>query len=241
MADDITEKFTEVSQKIASATSASGRKPESVHLVVVTKGQSVEKISTVIRAGAKELGENYPEETHRKISEMGDEKSLVRWYMIGHLQSRKIKYILPDFSMIQSIDGLDIARELSAKLQTVGKRMDALLEVNVSGEESKHGFAAWQESSWPALADTFALLQQEAQALHFVGLMTMPPYAEIAENSRPYFERCRKLCEFIHERNHAADFVQLSMGTSLDYAVAVAAGATYVRVGEAIMGARFYQ
>jgi uncharacterized pyridoxal phosphate-containing UPF0001 family protein len=155
------------------------------------------------------------------------------------LQSRKIKYILSDFSMIHSIDGIEIAAELSAKLASTDRRMDVLLEVNVSGEESKHGFEAWEKSDWTALADTFAALQMQAPNLHFVGLMTMPPYAQQAEDSRVYFEKCRHLCDFVRQHNQLEDFVQLSMGTSLDYEVAVMEGATFVRVGEAIMGPRF--
>lgn len=236
--EEIAEKYHEVSKRIAQAASKSGRSADSIQLLVVTKFQSNENIQAVIQAGARELGENYPEETHKKIAEMGTEVANVHWHMIGHLQSRKIKYVISDFSMIHSIDGNDIAVDLSEKLGAAGKHMDALFEVNVSGEESKHGYAAWNSEQWMALADNFAALQAQAPSLHFVGLMTMPPYAQKAEDSRVYFEKCRKLSDFIRQHNRTDEFRHLSMGTSLDYEVAIAEGATFVRVGEAIMGPR---
>jgi pyridoxal phosphate enzyme (YggS family) len=240
MAGEIRNKFIEVKQRVAEAARRSNRDSSAVKLVVVTKGQSAEKISNVIEAGAKFLGENYPEETRRKITEMGDLSQTVDWYMIGHLQGRKIKFIVDHFSMIHSIDGVEIARELNSKLQTAGKQLPALLEVNVSGEESKHGFSVWNEADWPSFSDQWLQLQSETKSLHYVGLMTMPPYAEVDENSRQYFLKCRKLLEFLQARSGQKSFDQISMGTSLDYEVAIEEGATFVRVGEAIMGERIY-
>jgi pyridoxal phosphate enzyme (YggS family) len=220
MASEIRERFIEVSRRIHAAGERAGRKTDSVKLVVVTKGQSVEKIVEVIAAGATCIGENYPEETH--------------------LQSRKIKYIVDDFSMIHSIDGLEIARDLNAKLQLAQKTLPALLEVNLSGEESKHGFNGWEEKNWPKLVDQWLLLWTQLPFLDFIGLMTMPPFTENPGNSRQYFRECRKLLRFVQERNGKTSFDQLSMGTSLDYEVAVEEGATFVRIGEAIMGKRIY-
>jgi pyridoxal phosphate enzyme (YggS family) len=240
MENSIAENIKLVTRQIEIAAKKSGRARQEIKLVVVTKGQSVENIAAVIQAGASILGENYPEETHRKLAEMGTNRSIVEWHMIGHLQSRKIKYILEDFSMIHSVDGFEIARDLGGKLQLIGKHMDALFEVNMSGEESKHGFPAWNQDSWPILADQFNQIQTEVSNLNFVGLMTMPPYAELPESSRQYFRKCRELCQFIQSRIGKKDFQQLSMGTSLDYMVAVEEGATFLRVGEAIMGKRVY-
>ena len=240
MAAEIKEKFDEVQQKIFAAVARSGRNADAVKLIVVTKGQSAEKIDEVIQLGARRLGENYPEETHRKITEMQVLKQPVDWCMIGHLQSRKIKYIVAHFSMIHSIDSAEIAIELNSKLQLAEKHLPALLEVNVSGEESKHGFAAWNKAVWPELADEWLQLQSETPYLHFVGLMTMPPFAEVSENSRQYFIKCRSLLEFLQARSGQSSFDQLSMGTSLDYETAIEEGATFVRVGEAIMGRRVY-
>ena len=238
MSNEIQSKFTEVSQRITDAAVRSGRNSFAVNLVVVTKGQPAEKLLEVMKAGAQILGENYPEETHEKILQMEGKENQVSWHMIGHLQSRKIKFVVDHFSMIHSIDGDDTARELDAKLQQAGKRLPAMFEVNVSGEESKHGYPAWDHKGWLALVEQFTLLQKETPNLKFVGLMTMPPFSEEPEASRQYFEKCRELMGFYQSRTGSKIFNQLSMGTSLDYEVAIEEGATYVRIGEAIMGER---
>ncbi|MHC1741006.1 MAG: YggS family pyridoxal phosphate-dependent enzyme [Anaerolineaceae bacterium] len=240
MTGRIKDNLKEVLEKINIAATNSGRSTNSVQLVVVTKKQSVQNIFEVIAAGANVLGENYPEETHSKANELIDLNQNYVWHMIGHLQSRKIKYILEHFSMIHSIDGGEIARELGSELAEVGTTLPALFEVNISGEESKHGFASWEEKNWPELVDQFLQIQAASPALTFKGLMTMPPFSENGEDSRPYFVRCRKLLEFYQKRSGDNSFCQLSMGTSLDYEVAITEGATCVRIGEAIMGKRIY-
>ena len=240
MDEEISQKFQEITQRIMVAAKKAGRQYEDIHLVVVTKLKSPDQIMSVIGAGASILGENYPEETHKKILLLGEAAVNVDWHMIGHLQSRKIKFIVDHFSMIHSIDSLEIARELNQKLAAAKKQMNALFEVNVSGEESKHGFSAWDRSVWPALVDQWTELKQENGYLNFVGLMTMPPYAQTAEDSREYFKKCRDLLDYCKARSGNIEFTQLSMGTSLDYEVAIEEGATYVRIGEAIMGKREY-
>ncbi len=232
----IAEKYALVEEKVRTAIKRSGRRPDEVHLVVVTKGQTPQKIAEVIAAGATFLGENYPEETSQKIKEMGTKATSIDWHMIGHLQSRKIKYVVNNFDMIHSIDRPEIAVALDQKLTVP---MNALLEVNLSGEESKGGFAVWDEAQWAKFSDTVAELV-ELKNLQFLGLMTMPPFANQAEDSRQYFEKCRRLLEFMQKQLGRASFTQLSMGTSIDYEVAIAEGATYVRIGEAIMGPRNY-
>jgi PLP dependent protein len=241
MAAEIRERFIEIRQRIHAAEERAGRKTDSVKLVVVTKGQSVENIVEVIAAGATCIGENYPEETHQKITQIRIVNSSIELHMIGHLQSRKIKYIVDDFSMIHSIDGVDIARELNAKLQLAQKTLPALLEVNLSGEESKHGFDGCEEKNWPELVDQWSLLWTQLPSLDFIGLMTMPPFTEDPENSRQYFRKCKRLLTFVQEHSGKTAFDQLSMGTSLDYEAAVEEGATFVRIGEAIMGKRIYR
>lgn len=232
----INENYSCVIDQIGTAAKRSARHAEDIHLVVVTKGQSVEKIQQVIEAGAILLGENYPEETDKKIVEMGKLSDSIEWHMIGHLQSRKIKYITAHFSMIHSIDRVEIATDLNNRLASP---MNALLEVNLSGEGSKGGFAVWNKQDWSTFADQILQLKK-LEHLHILGLMTMPPYTEAAESSRAIFARCRQLAEFVQKRTGEAEFRQLSMGTSIDYAVAIEEGATFVRVGEAIMGSRNY-
>lgn len=232
----IAEKYALVEEKIQAAIKRSDRRPDDVHLVVVTKGQTPQKITEAIAAGATSLGENYPEETSQKIEEMGEEAASVDWHMIGHLQSRKIKYVVNNFDMIHSIDRSEIAVALDQKLTVP---MNALLEVNLSGEESKGGFAVWDEAQWSKFSGTVAELV-ELKNLQFLGLMTMPPFANRAEDSRQYFEKCHRLLEFMQKQLGRASFTQLSMGTSIDYEAAIEEGATYVRIGEAIMGPRNY-
>lgn len=239
MAEEIADRFNSVLEKIETSAIRSGRNLDQIQLVVVTKGQSSEKIEQVMNEGARILGENYPEETHKKILELGPARKNVEWHMIGHLQSRKIKFVVEDFSMIHSIDRAEIALDLSSKLEQSGKKIPALIEVNLSGEESKHGFSAWNEANWPALVDEIEKIR-ELIGLKVTGLMTMPPFAEKAEDSRSIFKKCFRLIEFYQKKTGNSAFNQLSMGTSLDFEVAVEEGATYIRVGEAIMGNRNY-
>jgi pyridoxal phosphate enzyme (YggS family) len=191
----------------------------------------------VLQAGTSQLGENYPEETVAKMPSIHGRPS---WHMIGHLQSRKIKFIIDGFSMIHSIDREEIAIKLNDALQSCEKRLPALVEVNLSGEETKSGFSAWDEKEWPALADRIIKLN-DLPAMDFIGLMTMPPFEEDPEASRKYFSKCRKFLEQIQKRMQKPEFCQLSMGTSIDYAVAIEEGATYLRIGQAIMGERTYK
>ena len=237
MSDEINNNYLAVLERISTCARKAGRDPSSIHLIVVTKGQSAEKINQVITAGAVYLGENYPEETMEKTPLI---KGRVEWHMIGHLQSRKIKYIVDQFSMIHSIDRDEIAKKLDAHLAMANKTMPALFEVNLSGEKSKSGYSAWDEDNWEKLCEYFKSLMQ-LKHLHFRGLMTMPPFTDNPEESRNVFQKCQRLMERIQLQTGNSDFVELSMGTSLDYGVAIEQGATFIRVGEAIMGKRNYQ
>jgi pyridoxal phosphate enzyme (YggS family) len=156
------------------------------------------------------------------------------------LQSRKIKYIVDEFSRIHSIDRDEIAIKLNTQLAAANKLMPALFEINLSGEESKSGYAAREESSWLELCDHFIELKKLSN-LEFCGFMTMPPFTNDPEESRPVFAKCRKLLEMMQKRSGQTRFNQLSMGTSLDYEVAIQEGATFIRIGEAIMGKRVYK
>ena len=237
MQSEIKQNYHELLEKIEKAATYSQRNSRDIQLVVVTKGQSPEKILQVVEAGATILGENYPEETHKKIAEIGEFDQKVEWHMIGHLQSRKIKYIVQDFSMIHSIDRQDVAEELDGKLKASMRTIPALFEVNLSGEESKYGYPAWDESSWSALIDELEKLNH-LNGLEFRGFMTMPPFSENPENSRAIFKKCHSLLEIYQKHSGDDRFNQLSMGTSLDFGVAIEEGATYIRIGEAIMGKR---
>jgi len=238
LARSIRDRYLQALDKIASAAKISGRSPESVKLVVVTKAQPMEVIQAAIEAGVQILGENYPEEAVRKIQTVA-EKSAVEWHMIGHVQSRKAGLVAQYFNFLHSLDSLRLARRLDRFAAEAGRVLPVLLEFNVGGEESKGGWPAWDETRPSELfADISALL--DLPHLQVRGLMAMPPLGESAEFSRPFFQRLRRLQQTLRQEFPQAAWAELSIGTSLDYDVAVQEGATFVRIGTAIVGPRVY-
>ncbi len=208
-------------------------------MVVVTKAQPVEVAAAAIEAGARFLGENYAEEGVTKIQSL-QKSSAVEWHMIGHVQSRKAALVAGHFNFMHSLDSLKLARRLDRFCAEAGRNLPVLLEFNVGGEESKGGWEAWDETRWQSLtgeiAEVLALPNLQVR-----GLMSMPPLGENAEFSRPYFQKLRRLQEYLKEQFPQANLSDLSMGTSSDYQVAVEEGATFVRVGTEIVGPRNYQ
>lgn len=232
----IRERYGRVMDAISAAAREAGRDPSSIRLVVVTKLQPVETVRAAIEAGAQILGENYAEEGADKIAAL-DRQSEVEWHMIGHVQSRKAGLVAQHFDLIHSLDSVRLAERLNRSAAEAGRRLPALLEFNVSGEKSKHGWAAADEASWTGLLpDVHAVAA--LPNLQVRGLMTMPPLSTDPEAGRRYFQRLRSLRDFLTARVPQADWHELSMGTSADFAVAVEEGATLVRVGQAILGPR---
>lgn len=224
-----------VQEQITLAAQSASRNPANTRLVVVTKMHPVEKIHAVIEAGARVLGENYAEEATAKINALTT--TSVEWHMIGHVQSRKASLIAGHFDLMHTLDSLKLATRLDRFSAEAGRILPVLLEVNVSGEGSKFGYPAWDESQWPRLVDEILPLCALPN-LQICGLMSMPPFADQAEESRPYFARLRRLQAYLFKVVQVARWDELSMGTSVDYSVAVQEGATLVRVGTAIMGER---
>jgi len=226
----------EIQNRIAAAAQSCGRNPAEVRLVVVSKGQPVETIAAAIRAGANLFGENYPEQALPKIQALRDVQS-IQWHMIGHLQSRKSGLVVEGFHMLQSLDRVDLALKLNHLLEAAGRVLPVLLEFNVAGEESKSGWPAGDESRWegwlPEIEQIFSLDRLQVQ-----GLMAMPPLFENPELARPFFARLARLRDYLNRHFSGEIFRDLSMGTSADFEVAVQEGATYVRVGTAILGPR---
>ncbi len=231
----ISERYSTVLERIEKAARRAGRSPATVQLVVVTKGHSPEAVREVVEAGARHLGENYLSEALPKIEALGGFP--LTWHMIGHVQSRKARPVAEHFAWVHSVDRLKLARRLSAFAAEGGRTLPILLECNVSGEESKFGWPAWEESAWPALADELAPLL-ELPALEVRGLMTMAPFVNDPEEVRPVFRRLRSLRDFLSRRFPAHLWEHLSMGMSGDFEIAIEEGATFVRVGTAIMGTR---
>ena len=221
---------------VAAAARKGGREPESARLVVVTKLQPLEIVKEAIEAGARILGENYPEEATAKIAQLGP-RSGVEWHMIGHIQSRKAQLVPPHFELVHSLDSLKLAGRLDRFAAEAGRTLPVLLEFNVSGEESKHGWQAADEGRWPDLLSEMNAVA-DLTNLKVRGLMTMPPLTQNPEEARVYFQRLCRLRDFLRRQVRQAQWDELSMGTSADFAVAVEEGATLVRVGQAILGPR---
>ncbi len=222
----IRERYQEVQVQIADAAHTAGRDPESVKLVVVTKRQPLSIIEDAIEAGVKILGENYPEEAVIKMQSLG-KKNTVEWHMIGHVQSRKARLVAENFALLHSLDRLKIAHRLDRFSAECGRKLPVLLEFNVGGEISKHGWEASDESHWEDfLPDIEAILSLEN--LEVRGLMTMPPFFQDAEFARPYFHQLRRLRDYLSDRYPLNKWEQLSMGTSGDFHIAIEEGATIV-------------
>jgi pyridoxal phosphate enzyme (YggS family) len=224
-------RYLRVQEQIAQAAQQSGREPDVVRLVVVTKAQPLPVVRAAAKAGAFILGENYPEEALDKILDLRPDFA-VEWHMIGHVQSRKAGLVAQNFDMLHSLDSLKLASRLNRLLDEQRRNLPVLLEANVSGEESKYGWPAW-----PDLLPEFEQILTLPR-LQVCGLMTMPPYFEDPEQTRPFFRRLCSLRTFLQRNLPQANWRELSMGTSVDFVAAIHEGATYIRVGQAILGER---
>ena len=238
---DIQRNYKQIQERIAQTAISAGRDPKAVRLVVVTKGHGLDTVQEAITAGARHLGENYVEEAAGKIQACSDHPE-IQWHMIGHIQSRKARVVSEYFHWLHSLDSLKLAKRLDRFSGEIGRNLPVLLECNVSGEQSKSGFAAWEEISWPDLS---AQVEQilALPNLSVRGLMTMAPFLPDPEAARPYFIRLRRLGEFFAARFPPGTYPQsawgeLSMGMSADFEIAIQEGATLVRIGTAILGPR---
>ncbi len=225
-----------VHDRLAKAAVSSGRTPEAVRLVLVTKGHSVELIRAAVQAGANSLGENYADRAVPKIKALDDLQHL-EWHMIGHIQSRKAALVSEHFDYVHSVDSVKIATRLDRFAGLAGRKLPCLLEYNVSGEETKFGWAAADDKQWERLLrDVEPILALENIKVR--GLMTMAPYLPDPEQARPYFRRLRALRQYLAANFPHSNLPELSMGMSADFEVAVQEGATIVRIGEAVLGPR---
>ena len=238
LANSIRENHRRVLDQIADAARRSGRDPGSVRLVVVTKTHPLEVVRAALQAGVRLFGENYAEEGVMKIQSLPDQSG-VEWHMIGHVQSRKARLVADHFALLHSLDSLKLARRLDRFAAEANRTLPVLLEFNVGGEESKSGWDASDETQWKGFLPDITELAKLPN-LRIQGLMTMPPLGTDPEDSRRFFQRLRRLRDHLAARFPQADWHELSMGTSADFEVAVEEGATLVRVGTAIVGARTY-
>ena len=237
--------LSRVQQEIASACSRSGRDPSKVTLVVITKSVGLEVIRALIELGQLELGESRAqalvkraamlEELSQRAKQAASSSQdkpktppAVRWHMVGHLQRNKVGTVLNCSRVIHSVDTLRLAEDIDTKAGKRNMSVDVLMEVNCSGESSKHGIIP---AAVNHLAEQFATLEH----LRLLGLMTMSPLTENPEDSRLTFVRLRELMEDMHRERYVDKSCRdLSMGTTQDYTVAIEEGATIVRVGRAL-------
>jgi pyridoxal phosphate enzyme (YggS family) len=218
---------------IAEVARAAGRDPQTVRLIAVSKTHPVESVRAAVEAGQHEFGESTVQEALPKIAALSTNQ--VAWHFIGHLQSNKAKFIPGNFAWVHSLDNAKLAARLSRAAQEKDARVNALIEVNITGDPAKHGIAP---EALPGLLDQ--LLRTELPAIGLRGLMTIGPYEASEREIRGSFARLRALRDENRERFGLAAFTELSMGMSADYALAIAEGATMVRLGTAIFGERSY-
>lgn len=228
----IQDNLNRVRENIVDNCRLSGRNPEDVILIAVSKTKPLEDLREAYDCGMRDFGENKVQELLEKIPEMPTD---VRWHMIGHLQRNKVKYIVDKVYMIHGVDSLRLAEEISKEATRRGVTVRILMEVNVAGEDTKYGVSL-QDA--PALAGEIGKLP----GISLQGLMTIAPFVDDAEENRQIFAKLRQLAVDISKKNiDNVSMKVLSMGMTGDYQVAVQEGATYVRVGTGIFGERNYQ
>jgi hypothetical protein len=221
----------QIEERIRTSAQRVGRNPDSVRLVAVSKTQPAEAVKAALEAGQQLFGENYVQEFLEKAQQL---PASVEWHFIGSLQSNKVKYLAGLTTLIHSVDRLSLAREIDRQWEKIGKPCDILLQVNISGEETKSGTTS---------EDLLQLARESSLLPHLRvrGLMTMPPFFDEPERVRPYFRELRRLAEVLTaEQIPGITMEELSMGMSGDFEVAIEEGATLVRVGSAIFGERYY-
>lgn len=230
----ISERLADVIRRKDEAAVRSGRNPEDVTLVAVTKTHAAEEINQAIAAGATDIGENRVQELLEKY----DRVEPVRWHLIGHLQTNKVKNVIGKVVMIHSVDSAKLAREINKRSEAAGLVTDILIEINSAMEESKSGIDSKD------LKQLTEDIVKECANVRVRGLMCIPPMAADPEDARPYFKEAASLFEEMKNWDLPKErFIPdvLSMGMSGDFEVAIEEGATIVRVGSSIFGPRNYR
>jgi len=238
---DIAANISRVQAQIAEACLRAQRDPSDVLLVAVSKTQSPSAIRSAVGAGLHHFGENRVEEAQNKIPQVHEALyQTLTWHMIGHIQSRKTKYVLPIFDMIHSIDSVKLAEKVSRIANKMDQKQAVLLEINISGEDAKYGLQAanWKtevsvrDALWYNMETIFNLPGLDVQ-----GLMTMAPFYDKSEKTRPIFAGLFELRAAL-QQSFGVSLPELSMGMTNDYSIAIEEGATIVRIGRAIFGPR---
>jgi hypothetical protein len=229
--DSLDTRYQRITERIAEACQKVGRPFESVTLVAVSKHVSLDLMLEATRLGIRDFGESRIQEVLPKMSQLPDQA--LRWHFIGHLQTNKVKRVVGEFLLIHSVDSWKLAEALSREAAALGLVQPILVQVNTSGELSKYGMTP---DATPALVERIV---SELPGVQVQGLMTMAPHAEDPETARPFFRRLRELRDELAGRlPKGVSLNHLSMGMSDDFAVAVEEGATMIRIGTGLFGAR---
>ena len=216
-----------INKKIKEAALKVKRDPQEIKLVAVTKTATLEQIKEAINEGVKIIGESKIQEAKGKYQILTTE---VKWHLIGHLQTNKVKYAVEIFDLIHSVDSIKLAKEIDKRSVQFKKTMDVLIEVNISGEETKYGYN-------PEKVEAFLKEISEFSGIRVRGLMTIAPILKNKEEVRPYFRGLRELSERIREKNiKNIKMDYLSMGMTDDFEIAIEEGANMVRIGRGIFG-----
>jgi pyridoxal phosphate enzyme (YggS family) len=227
---DIAARLAEIHRRIEAAACRSGRDPQSVRLIGVSKTVPAERIREAAAAGLRRFGENYVQEAGRKMASLLDLS--LEWHFIGHLQTNKSKLAVERFQWIHTVDRPSLARELDKRAGAQGKRLPVLIQVHLGDEETKGGVA-------PEKLDDLFMEMQTMEWLDVRGLMAVPPYVDDPEGVRPFFQTLRRLLEKLRQSaRHPERLTELSMGMSHDFEVAIEEGATLIRVGTSLFGPR---
>lgn len=225
----IKENLEEVREKIRQACQRSGRREEDVTLISVSKTKPVEMLKEAYEAGSRDFGENRVQEIMEKYGQMPED---VRWHMIGHLQKNKVRQVIDKAVLIHSVDTVELAEQIEKDAAKRDLTVDILLEVNVAEEESKFGFRTEE-------VEAAVTKIKEFPHVHIKGLMTIAPFVSNSEDNREVFKKLYQLYVDIRSKNiDNVNMSVLSMGMTGDYEVAVEEGATMIRVGTGIFGAR---
>ncbi|HIA49149.1 MAG TPA: YggS family pyridoxal phosphate-dependent enzyme [Acidobacteria bacterium] len=226
----IARNLCDIRHRVSVAARAAGRNPDDVRLIAVSKTFGIDQVRMAANAGQTEFGENRVQEALRKCDEGGGLD--LRWHLIGHLQTNKVRKVVQPFAWIHSVDRIDLLQRLEQAATEQGTRLSLLIQVDLAGETTKHGLPP---SHLPRILDAAA----GCQAVRVRGLMLLPPFEEDPEQTRPYFRQLRELRDEVAASGVDRTMLQeLSMGMSHDFETAIAEGATMVRVGTAIFGTR---
>ena len=233
--ETIRQNIETVLERIHNSAKTAGRDPDRITLIAVTKQKPALFVKNLAELGITRIGESYLKEALFKMGLLKDIK--IEWHMIGTIQQGKEKDIVPNFAEVHSVDSIKTAISLNKYASLNERKLPVYLEFNVSGEESKHGWETWEDDRWDDLLPEMNEIL-DLSNLEVKGLMTMAPYSIDPQKARPFFQRLRKLQDYLTKEIPASNLADLSMGMSGDFEVAIEEGATVLRIGSALVGPR---